>query len=921
MVEPPGTRPPVQAATEEELLATKLHIAEPRPGFLPRPRLLELLTEGTARELVLVCTPAGFGKTTLLADWVRHLQTPVGWLSLDTGDNDPTRFWRYVGAALDEAGAGVGGSLAPLLRGSQPSPPEAVVTALINTVASHAGQVALVLDDYHLIDAAPIHRGIALLLDRLPQQLRLVIASRADPPVPLARMRARGQLAELRAADLRFSVEETATFLRQITGLQLPADSVTALGARTEGWAAGLQLAGLSLRGQADPASFVAAFSGDHRFVLDYLTEEVLAQQAEQVVRFLLETSILEQLSGPLCDAVTGRTDSQVLLERIERASLFLVPLDETRRWWRYHHLFADLLRARLQQDHPDRLEGLHRYAAGWLEHHGHIDAAIRHSHAAGDDTWAARLVEDNEQGHFEQNEGATVERWLAALPAELVRARPQLCLAQTVPALHRGRVDEVERWLNAAERAYAAHAGEPLAPRPHGHANVPAFIAIERAELAKQRGDAEATIMFAQLALPLISEDDQLLRFLASWNAALGSMMLGHVADAEPALADIATGRRMAGDSYNAARACCTLGQVQQAQGRLGAALATCQQALERALATGATLPAAGVAHVSLAEILRERNELDAALTHASEGLAVCRQFSYAQWLVTGLTTLAWIHQARGDQGGALAAIAEAEQILPRPQVVTDLIFPAPAQHARLLLAHGQVAAAARWAAVQGLAAEDEPTYAREREYLVLARILLAQQAPGRALALLHRLHGLAAAQGRVGSVIKIRTVEALALQASGDEPGALAALGEALTLAAPGGYVRVFADERLPVASLLAKLSTRQWDRAATVGDISSRYLARLLHAFEHPAAETAEVGIRRRRVAVPGLVEQLTEREAQVLGLLATGMSNRAIAGELVVALDTVKRHVSRILDKLGVANRTQAVTRARELGLLG
>jgi len=265
--------------------------------------------------------PSRFRQTTLLADWARHLRTPVGWLSLDTGDNDPTRFWRYVGAALDEAGAGVGSSLAPLLRGSQPSPPEAVVTALINTVASHAAQIALVLDDYHLIEAAPIHRGIALLLDRLPWQLRLVIASRADPPVPLARMRARGQLAELRAADLRFTVEETATFLRQIAGLQLPADSVTALGARTEGWAAGLQLAGLSLRGQPDPAGFVAAFSGDHRFVLDYLTEEVLAQQPEQVVRFLLETSILDRLSGPLCDAVTGRTDSQALLERIEWAS------------------------------------------------------------------------------------------------------------------------------------------------------------------------------------------------------------------------------------------------------------------------------------------------------------------------------------------------------------------------------------------------------------------------------------------------------------------------------------------------------------------------------------------------------------------------------------------------------------------------
>jgi LuxR family transcriptional regulator, maltose regulon positive regulatory protein len=377
-------RPPQAAAAEQDvLLATKLHVPQPRPGFLPRPRLSDRLDQGMARELVLVCTPAGFGKTALLGDWARGGRRPVAWLSLDPGDNDPTVFWRYVAAALDGVGVGVGERLAPLLGGPRPAPPEAVVTALVNTLAAQPNAVALVLDDYHLIQAPPVHDSLTLLLERLPPQLRLLLASRTDPPLPLARLRARGQLVELRAVELRFTIDETAALLREATGLELPADSVAALAARTEGWVAGLQLAGLSLQNHPDPAGFVATFSGSHRYVLDYLTEEVLTQQPKRLVAFLLETSVLERLSGPLCDAVTGRADSQTLLETLERANLFLVPLDEVRGWWRYHHLFADLLRARLQQTDPERVLGLHRNAAAWLQRHGLLDDAIRHALAA----------------------------------------------------------------------------------------------------------------------------------------------------------------------------------------------------------------------------------------------------------------------------------------------------------------------------------------------------------------------------------------------------------------------------------------------------------------------------------------------------------------------------------------------------------
>src|SRR5262244_3590235 len=432
MAEPRAITPPRGAAPEwDVLVATKFHV--PRAGFVPRPRLLARLAQGVDRGLAVVCTPAGFGKTTLLGDWARRSRRPAAWLSLDAGDNDPARFWRYVATALDRARPGTCAPLAALLRGPQQPPLEAVVTALINQLMNlpGEGEVALLLDDYHLIEAPRVHDSVTFLLDRLPPGLRLVLASRADPPLPLARLRARGQLAELRAADLRFTLEETAAFLREATGLDLPAASVHTLQERTEGWAAGVQLAALSLRGHCDPAGFVANFSGSHRYVLDYLSEEVLARQPEQVLRFLLETSVLERLRGPLCDAVTGRTGSQAVLEDLERANLFMVPLDEVRGWWRYHHLLADLLRSRLADERPERVPELHRAAAVWHEEHGFAGDAVRHALAAGDVAWAARLVERHVEALLRRGEGATLDRWLSALPAKCIRARPRLCLAQ----------------------------------------------------------------------------------------------------------------------------------------------------------------------------------------------------------------------------------------------------------------------------------------------------------------------------------------------------------------------------------------------------------------------------------------------------------------------------------------------------------
>jgi LuxR family transcriptional regulator, maltose regulon positive regulatory protein len=914
---PPRDQPLASAAGAERdvLVATKLHVPRPRHGFLARPRLLERLAAGMRNELVVVCTPAGFGKTTLLADWARHSRRPVAWLSLDDGDNDPTRFWRQVAAALDRVCPGVGQRVAAQLGPTPPRSFDGLVAALVNELADVADEVVLVLDDYHLVEAAPVHQSMGFLLEHLPACLRLVVASRADPPLPLARLRARGQLAELRAADLRFTREEAAALLRTAVGPELPEAAVVALEGRTEGWAAGLQLAGLSLRGHADPAGFVATFSGSNRHVLDYLTEEVLARQPEQLREFLLESSVLERLSGPLCKAVTDRMDSQAMLEAVERANLFLVPLDEVRGWWRYHHLFAELLRARLQQTRPERLPALHHNAAAWCQQHGLADEAVRHALAAGEVAWAARLVEEHLQARFQRSEGVTVNRWLAALPAALVSSRPRLLVARAVWAIVGGRVEEAEPLLHAAERAMATPAGEPPEPSagrpPSGLANVPAMIPLLRAELARERGDAERTIGFARHGLARAGADDRYLRYLARWHLAVGTLLQGRVTDAEAALAELAADPWAAGaDRYFAVRARYTLGRCQRAQGRLGAALRSCQQALELAVEPSRRpLPAAGMAHVGLAEVLYEQGELDAAHQHASQGVGLCRQLGYPLPLVAGLTILAWIRQAQGDAAGALAAIGEAERVQVSPAVVA-LFNPVPVLWARLALARGEVAEAAHWVTQRGLALNDQPNYPREAEYLVLARVLLAEDPPGRAVGLLERLRELAVAQGRTGSVIEVGALQALALDTVGEEAGALAALAEALALAATEGYVRVFVDEGAPMARLLGILATASaTGKAVAATHVPAAYLRRLLHAFDQAG------------VAVPsGLVVPLSGRELEVLALLGAGTPNQAIAEELVISLHTVKRHVTHIFDKLGATNRTQAVTRARELGLL-
>jgi LuxR family transcriptional regulator, maltose regulon positive regulatory protein len=695
---------------------------------------------------------------------------------------------------------------------------------------------------------------------------------------------------------------------------------VAALAARTEGWAAGLQLAALSLRGQPDAAGFTAAFTGSHRYVLDFLAEEVLEHQSEQVRTFLLETSVLERLSGELCDAVTGRPGSQALLEQAERAGLFLVPLDEVRRWWRYHHLFADLLRARLQAEQPGRVARLHQNAAAWYDDHEMADDAMRHAVAAREMTWAARLIEQ----HFDEliylrGEGVTAQRWLSALPEDLVRTRPRLLLAQAYLAWVTGHMETVESLLGAAKQAYEGAAEEPFEPSVGRAAsmlvNVPALIAIRRGFLAQLRGDAEATAAFASRALAETKEGEWLLSSTARGYLAMAEWLRGRLAEAERAFAPSITEGQAAGQPTLIAWHRNQLAQVQRAQGRPDTAIQTYEQTLKATAVPGRPAPTLGLVYIGLAEVAYQRNELDSALRYVTEGITLCRQFLPAISPTAGLVTLAWIRQAADDPAGALEAIAEAEHSSP---TTADLLNPFPAQQARLLLAQGDVAAAAQWTHDSGLRAGDERRYPREPGHLVLARVLLAQERPAEALALLDRLHAAAVAQDRAGSVIEAGALRALALAACGRTAEAVDALADVLTLACPQGYIRVFADEGPPMAALLGQLIAAHRAGQAATG-VPLGCLARLRRAFDvgppRPGPRSGAAP-----VAVPGLVEQLTRRELEVLAMLAAGRSNQAIAGQLVVTLDTIKKHVSHLLGKLGAANRTEAVARARELGLI-
>jgi len=906
------------------LLETKLYIPRSRSGLVLRPRLSERLDQGTASKLVLVSAPAGFGKTTLLTEWLAARpaalagQRLAAWLSLDRGDNDPAAFWAYVIAALRTVASGIGENALALLDSPQPAPIETVLTTLLNDLGAVAGEIVLVLDDYHVIDAGDVQDGMTFLLDHLPPWLHLVIASRADPALPLARMRARGELAEIRAAELRFTDDEAAAYLNDMMGLKLTARDVAALEGRTEGWIAALQLAALSMQGRDDVAGFIAGFAGDDRYVVDYLAEEVLARQSGRVQTFLLQTSILGRLSGPLCDAVTGQGGSKGMLEALDRGNLFLVSLDDRRRWYRYHHLFADVLQARLLDEQTDQVPDLHRRASEWYEQNGELSEAIGHALAAGDFERVADLVELAIPAMRRTRQEARLRGWLEVLPDEVIRVRPVLSVYFAGTLLISGELEGVEGRLRDAERWLESAAGDRdegqvqsagmIVADEEEYRRLPATIELYRAGQALARGDAPGTVRHAERAIELALDDDHLCRASAAGLLGLVYWGSGDLEAGHRAYSACVEGLRQAGFVADILGCSIALADIRSTQGRLGAALRTFEQALQLAGGQGGSvLRGTADMYVGMSEIARERDDLRAAEQLLLRSQELGEQSGLPQNRYRWRVAMARVREAEGDLGGALDLLNEAERLY-----VSDFfpnVRPVPALRARVWIAQGRLGEALGWAGEQGLSVDDNLSYLREFEHITLARLLLARYVGERAersaqeaAQLLERLLLAAEAGGRTGRVIEILVLRALAHQALGDIPAALGFLDRAVMLAEPEGYIRVFADEGPPMTSLL---------RAAAKQGARRDYVRRLLAA----AGRTAYNG-----PTEQALIEPLSERELDVLRLLGSELDGPAIARELMVSLNTVRTHTKNIYSKLAVTNRRAAVRRAAELNLL-
>jgi LuxR family maltose regulon positive regulatory protein len=886
------------------LLRTKLYAPRVTRELVDRPRLAGHVGRPA---LLLVSAPAGFGKSTLLAQLLSGgTGSSVAWLSLDAGDSDPATYWAYVLAALRTAVPGLGVQAQDLLD-SRGAPITSVLTSLLNELAASQEEVVLVLDDYHVIHDPAIHEAMTFLVDHLPPQLRLVVATRSDPPLPLPRLRARGELVEVRAADLRFTEQETAAYFDAM-GLSLSAPEVSTLEDRTEGWAAALQLAALSLQDRADTAGFIDGFAGDDRHVVDYLVEEVVHRQPEAVRDFLLRTSVLPRLSGPLADAVTGRTDGRAMLATLDRDNLFLVPLDDQRRWYRYHHLFADMLQARLLDELPGETPELHRRASAWHEQDGDIGAAIEHALAAGDAERAAGLVEAVRPAMTKERREAQLRRWMEALPDEVYARRPVLANGYVGALMSTGETRGAEQRLRLAERWVERAGTTPSGELPDGllvasqdewH-RLPGWVKIHRAGLALMAGDVAATMQHAQDAIAVLQPGDDLGHGAATALMGLARWRTGDVAGAEAAYAETIRRFELVGHVADILGCAVTLADLQLAQGRLTDAERTYRDALALTVRPPATtVRGTPDMHVGLSEILNERGDLDDAREQLRLAQALGDHLGLPKHPHRRRIAEAAILTADGDLDGALTLLDEAEQVY-------DLDFspdarPLGAIRARVWIRQGRPDLALGWAEARDLSVQDEPGYLREFEHVTLARALLAQ-GDDRAAGLLERLLAAAEAGGRCGSVLEIAALLALARQRTGDQDAATAALARALELAEPEGYARIFTDEGPAMESLLGVAARR---------GLAPAYVARLRRAPGRAPAEPQ----------LPGaLVDPLSDRELDVLRLLASELNGPEIARHLVVSLNTVRTHTKNIYAKLGVGSRRAAVRRGEQLGLL-
>ncbi len=892
------------------LLATKLFIPSTRQTTVPRPRLAARLDASLSHPLTLVAAPAGFGKTTLVSTWARRQSKPVAWLSLDEGDNDPVRFLGYLIAALQTAQPALGKGVLPALGATNAPPPPAVIAALINDLSQIDGEVLLVLDDFHLVDAAPIHEAIAMLVTHQPPQLHLMLVTREDPQLPLARLRARGELVELRGLDLRFTPAEAAQFLHEVMGLALDADAVAALDARIEGWAAGLQLAALSLQNSPNPAQTIAQLSGSHHFILNYLAEEVLRQLSPERQAFLLDTAVLTRLNGDLCDAVTGRTGSSARLEDLLAANIFLMPLDDEHRWYRYHHLFADLLRHQLQRTRPDHAAVLQQRASAWCEAQGAAVEAIDYALAAADYPRAVRLLERHARSVVLQGYAQTVETWLRRLPRDWRLAGPHANLAFCWSLLLRGQLGEIEPYLHDAEAA-----------GNDGGAAIQAEALALRAGLASLRGDPERGCKLARAAVALAPADDRYVQSMTAFCLGTACNYAGRDAEA------IATYRaalplcKAAGNQVAAMLIVGNLVMLYIARGQLRAAADLCQATLDEAAQAGEQdAPALAVVYGGYGDLLYAWNELDAAQERVTRVLELSRRSGHVAALAYGSVVQSRLLIARGDLAGAGQALEVANELRQRgmPAWIAPYIV---SQQVALALVRNDLAAAEQALVATGVAATDPPHHTREVVHIAHLRLLLHQARAqdnaqlDAADELAQRILAAATCADRMGRVLEVLLLRAQVSHAQGDITAACADVVQALTLGESEGYVRIFVNEGEPLRGLLGAVRRKLTQQSAELGP-SPAYVDRVLAAFPQVEIAASSGAI----APLPPLVEPLTERELEVLRLMAQGLTYDEVAQRLIVSLNTVRYHVKGIYGKLGVDKRMAAIEQARVHGLL-
>jgi LuxR family transcriptional regulator, maltose regulon positive regulatory protein len=900
-------------------MLTKLFIPATRPELVSRSRLIEQLDHGIHNKLTLISAPAGFGKTTLVTDWLQSqgddASSPflVAWQSLDEGDNDVVRFLTYLISALNrlpglEPEIGVGAL--QMLQASQPPPPETILIALINELALAALKIVLILDDYHLIDSQPVHDSLNFLIENLPPQLHLVIATREDPPIQISRLRARGQLTELRAVDLRFTSEETAKFLNQVMGLNLSAADIDALGTRTEGWIAGLQLAAISMQGLEDTARFINTFTGSNRMILDYLIEEVLNQQSKDIQTFLLQTSILNQLTGSLCNALTGQGDGQVTLEALERANLFVIPLDDERRWYRYHHLFADLLKERLSFTRPDLTDDMHSKAVVWHETNGDLSEAIYHALAASDTETATRLIEKGSLEALKRGELWLILTWVDRLPDTALASAPLLFIHHTWVLVMigqldvaRSRIENIDWVCNAIKDTDEKQKIEVLG-----------LVAGLKAILMLWDRDYKKGLEFANQAVINLPKDNWVSGYCATVEGFI-SWAGGDLDSAQDAFAQSFAIGQACGDIMLMVSAVCNLAHAIELKGHLRKALKLFQDSFQFAKLDGLALPVAGYSNSDLARILYELNDLEAASQHLEEGIDLCQMLGDKRAETIAHCLLARVRLAQGKHADVLDSIEKARDAGPMPGTPFDLRggeFP----QIGLWLKESKLKDLETWLMESGIGIDDEPHFKTKLTYAMHARVLVAlgREYPDGtylddALNLLEKLLGIAESYGWGRRMIEILALQALALELKGDIAQAMQSLERALALAEPEGYIRTFVDEGPPMAKLLYEALSRE---------IAPEYVRKLLAAF--PGAKPEKAAVNQPKTSDTDWIEPLSDRELEVLLLIADGLSRQEIATKLVLSLNTIKTHARNAYSKLGVNNQMQATVKAKSLGLL-